>query len=650
MTEQQMQQQQPAAQTNEESCGTIAAADEAFAGFGAETASWKSYVWAMVVFAVFAFVYLYGNADHSLWDRDEPRYADAAQTMFNTGQMVVPQFNGETRYDKPVLVYWLMNIPAKIWGINEFSMRFMQSMAGAGVIACVWIFTLMLGFGWRSAFVAAAVCGFSPLLLMVSKASTTDSILLLTIITALMLHWSQLQRGFVWWRHLLFWFILGVSALQKGHPGLIVVGLTVGVNFAWAQWQLRRSLRGAVTTDAEQTALQLEWATRFKRTAAGIGVLLVVVLPWVVAAWVATKGDFFLTQFDKHVLGHAVRTLDSHWGPAVFYIPVLCLASIVALPVMMTAIPGLWRQSINPPVRLLLSWLIPGFFVFSFAGTKLPHYIIPVLPALCILIGYSLTCWPQIRSWRPVPRPGIALTMAVLALVTLVCAVIWRKSPTYPTLLGTISLACLLCAWWYASMRVLWAIGTWIVLVGGVVIGLGIPSAMVYFQIPNLLVGFLGGFVLCGLSAWAAYCWLRRELMSALGAGIAMKLVLSYMIFGVLFPGLEPLRPSKPVGQWLNANMPADAKLFMVGYKEPSLVFYSARVVAETGSNPDERAKVYAALSDETTSAALVTTQKEWNKWTSDLPAPASAKTVHFEQDFFQFQKGGKLQLLVITN
>ena len=175
--------------------------------FSQSTASKRQYFWAALFFFVFLFIYLYGNGSHSLWDRDEPRYADAAQTMFKTGQMIVPMFNGDIRYDKPVLVYWLMNIPMHIWGINEFSCRAVQALSGAGVVACVWILSLMLGLGMAASLIATLICGFSPLLILVSKASTTDSILLLTIVTALMIHWVQKRQGFSWTgcRRLVHW-------------------------------------------------------------------------------------------------------------------------------------------------------------------------------------------------------------------------------------------------------------------------------------------------------------------------------------------------------------------------------------------------------------------------------------------------------------
>ena len=53
-------------------------------------------------------IYLLGNNATSLWDRDEPRFAEAAREMVATGDYVVPHFHGAVRYDKPPLIYWLM--------------------------------------------------------------------------------------------------------------------------------------------------------------------------------------------------------------------------------------------------------------------------------------------------------------------------------------------------------------------------------------------------------------------------------------------------------------------------------------------------------------------------------------------------------------
>ena len=59
----------------------------------------------------------------TLWDRDEPRFAQAAVEMVQSGQLLFPTFNGELRPDKPILIYWLMAIPVSLFGVSEWAVR-----------------------------------------------------------------------------------------------------------------------------------------------------------------------------------------------------------------------------------------------------------------------------------------------------------------------------------------------------------------------------------------------------------------------------------------------------------------------------------------------------------------------------------------------
>ena len=74
---------------------------------------------------------LAGNGRTGLWDRDEPRYAVCVREMRARGDWIFPTFNGEPRYHKPILIYWLMGLGTALGGDNPFGVRLVSAVAGA---------------------------------------------------------------------------------------------------------------------------------------------------------------------------------------------------------------------------------------------------------------------------------------------------------------------------------------------------------------------------------------------------------------------------------------------------------------------------------------------------------------------------------------
>src|SRR5512141_1868010 len=73
-----------------------------------------------------------------LFDADEPAYAGAAREMLERGDWVTPYFNGQPRFDKPILFYWLILLSYRVFGITEFAVRFWSALAGLGLVVLLW--------------------------------------------------------------------------------------------------------------------------------------------------------------------------------------------------------------------------------------------------------------------------------------------------------------------------------------------------------------------------------------------------------------------------------------------------------------------------------------------------------------------------------
>lgn len=248
----------------------------------------------------------------SLWDRDEPRYAQATVEMLRSGDYLVPTFNAALRPDKPILIYWLMSLPVRLFGHTELAFR------GVAIAASflAGLFTFLIGrrlFDARTAFLGVCFLLTTPLMMISGTAATTDAVLLACIMGA-MLALLDLSGGRATWRQGVgLWLALGLALLVKGPVGLAIPLLTMLV--------LGIRSRGRGTAGANRRVWVIE----------GLAVILGVALflAWALPANEATGGEFLRQGLGRHVLKRSVQPLESHGGSYLlflfYYLPVMLL-------------------------------------------------------------------------------------------------------------------------------------------------------------------------------------------------------------------------------------------------------------------------------------------------------------------------------------
>jgi len=87
----------------------------------------------LIVLTLCAVTFLWRLGSIGLVDETEPLFAEAARQMVETGNWVTPYFNGETRFDKPPLVYWLMAMGYEVFGVNEWAVRLPSALSAVGL-------------------------------------------------------------------------------------------------------------------------------------------------------------------------------------------------------------------------------------------------------------------------------------------------------------------------------------------------------------------------------------------------------------------------------------------------------------------------------------------------------------------------------------
>lgn len=531
-----------------------------------------------------------GNGSHSLWDRDEPRFAEASRRMLVDGDWVVPKFHDANRYDKPILIYWLMATSMKHFGAYEFGARLPSAVAGGLCVLIVFLLARIMGLGLGGSSMAAAAMLFNPLILLESKAATADAVLCLTIVGAVFVHWSQRVWGFAWWRHGLFWVLVALSVLTKGPPGLLAIGSAV-------LGERLLILIGAVRR-GEGAPLLRGLAAAGLRTLAGFSIFVVVALPWAWMAWLRTGGEFFEVAIGFHVVGRAQRAINHQGGMLLYYFPVLIGAFLVTLPVFLNAAVYSWRHRSLPLERFLLCWIVPPFVVISLVATKLPHYVVMFIPAVALLMGRWYDRLEDGGGEARVLRwPAIVQSLLAVAVGTGAPVAVW------------------------------WVLGYWPAV---------IPTAVA------------GGILAAGGLA-AGHTWWRRQF--ATSVKLACAGFAGFILVGLLWllPSLEPLRASRPVVDWLRLNAPIDVHLMASHYTEPSLVFYWRGPMEMLGKNEWQQA--YDRLARYGEPAALVISKERWETWTREHPPRLSSRVlVRHEGGYYQFQKGGFQPLVIVGN
>lgn len=308
-------------------------------------------------------------------DRDESRFAQATKQMVETGDFVEIRFQDRARNKKPVGIYWLQALPASLLSGPEHNRIWAYRLPSLTAAILAVLLTHAIGaalFDPRTGLIAGALLASSTLLVVESGIAKTDAALLAATLLAM---WS-LAEAFKSRGQALpplvaysFWLGLGAGLLIKGPVILMTLGLTALVLAVW-----------------ERSAA---WALNL-RPLSGILITLAMTLPWFIAIYFATDGAFYGEALGKDFGDKIASGQESHGAPPGLY---LALVWLTFWPASLLLIPAfLWglRARADQGVRFLIAWILPSWIVIELIPTKLPHYALPLYPALALLIAAAL--------------------------------------------------------------------------------------------------------------------------------------------------------------------------------------------------------------------------------------------------------------------
>ncbi|NJK39392.1 MAG: glycosyltransferase family 39 protein [Oscillatoriales cyanobacterium RM2_1_1] len=509
--------------------------------------------------------FLWNLGSTGLVDETEPLFAEAARQMTLTWDWVTPYFNGETRFDKPPLIYWLMAISYRLIGVNSWAVRLPSALAAIALTVGCFLALKHFGPGSNSphaqsqstmaAWLAAIMVTFNPETLAWARQGVSDMVLSGCLGTGLlcffwgyvregrrsgkrdwMAQGSTLQDALPNWGYLGFYGLISLAVLTKGPVGLVLPGLILGSfliytgNFWKVIWEMR-PITGSL-------------------------IFLTITVPWFVVVIVRNGQTYIDAFFGYHNFERFTQVVNEHGAPWYFYFLVVLVGFFpwsAYLPLALSRLNlqdiSKWRACDRAEQLGIFAcfWLICIFGFFSISVTKLPSYVLPLMPAGGILVALL---WSEILTDSKITR-----------LSPRTCLGLWGSGLFNILLLGTLSAVC----FWSPEL---------------------VSTDPAVVDLPEVVKQ--SGLPIRGGIIWLVMAVVVAALLqqSRRWRWIIMVNFVGFVVFfiSVIHPALFlvdqvrqlPLRTlSTQVAQ---VEKPGE-ELLMIGFKKPSVAFYSQRHV-----------------------------------------------------------------------
>ncbi len=302
-------------------------------------------------------LYLFGLSAVGLIGPDEPRYASIGREMALSGDWVTPRLWGEPWFEKPALLYWMVGLGVRAGLGTELGPRLPVALASLAFLVYYFL-ALRREFGRDAALCASLILSTSVAWLAFSYVAVTDLPLAASFAAFMLTAMRWIDTGS---RRTLIaaGALLGLAVLAKGLVPLVLAAPLV--------WFGRR---------------------RIREVAPGVLAFVLVAAPWYWLCWMRNGPAFVDEFFWRHHVGRFANDALAHRQPFWFYAPVLLAGLFPWTPLA----AHLARRGVLKDWRtqLLGAWVVFGFVFFSASTNKLPGYLLPLVPAVCALMGIAV--------------------------------------------------------------------------------------------------------------------------------------------------------------------------------------------------------------------------------------------------------------------
>jgi 4-amino-4-deoxy-L-arabinose transferase-like glycosyltransferase len=318
--------------------------------------------------ALCGFLYFPYLGSTAFFDKGEPREALAVQDIVQRGEWLFPLKRATDIPSKPPLFHWSAAVSSKIIGrVDEFTIRFPSALYATLGVLFVYVFARKL-FGAPVALLGGAILGTSLVYSSQAITARVDMTLCFFVTLSLTIFYSLYRRfltGRLW--YYLFYLTLGIGVLAKGPLGILLPALVI----------------------SSFLVLNRKWDLVFKFSLhPGLILTLLVAVGWYAIA-LFRGGEGFM---DHQLLQENIERFyggSGHSHPLYYYIPYLFFGG---LPWSLFLAFLAWdlfkrRSSLGEDLLFLTLWVLVMFAFFSVSMGKRPVYLLPLYPALSILMA-----------------------------------------------------------------------------------------------------------------------------------------------------------------------------------------------------------------------------------------------------------------------
>ncbi|BAY25065.1 glycosyl transferase family protein [Calothrix sp. NIES-2100] len=518
-----------------------------------------SVLW-LIVIGWIAYGWNLGNI--GLVDETEPLFAEASRQMLITGDWITPFFDGETRFDKPALIYWCQAIAYAIMGVNEWGARIPSVLAAMGVIGLAF-YTVHWSLArqdeleqvsrpvrrYLTAGVAATIMALTPEMIAWGRIGVSDMLLTGCIASALLCFFlgyagnsqplanSKLPNKW----YLACYVLIAGAILTKGPVGIVLPGIIIGA-FVLYQGKLREVWR-------EMHVLL------------GMLIILLLSVPWYALVIWRNGWTYINAFFGYHNIERFTEVVNGHSAPWYFYFLVVLLGFApysVYLPAAMLRLK-FWQRSHwlsqerSQQLGLFACiWFLGVFGFFTIAVTKLPSYVLPLMPAAAIMVALLWSDFIPDTQQKRSPAPA---------------SFVWS-------------------AWVNVVFLSAIAVGLWQVTK---LVGYDPAAPNLYNSIQELGLPVLGGLIWLLTAIFIAAFILTRRWQWIINANL-LGFIAFFIV--VLMPALlvmdqQRQLPLRELSVLVSKIKQPNEEVVMLGFKKPSVVFYSHQHVKYLSSSPE---------------------------------------------------------------
>jgi len=320
---------------------------------------------------------------------DEPRYASISREMARSGDWVTPRLDGSGWFEKPPLLYWMTGAATRLRLHDEWAARLPVALSSLAFL--IFFFgAVEREFSARVAALATAILATSAGWLAYSFVSLPDLPMSAALDAAVFI------------------------ALFDTRPGH---GLTKPAYTAGALLGLSILAKGFVPVVLFAPILLIARRKRWRIAVA----CLVVAAPWFILCILRNGHVFWNDFFWKHHVGRFLNGDLQHVQPFWYYLPIVLAGLFPWTPTVLLAVhPKSWRKVWDDQrVVVLALWFVVGLVFFSLAKNKLPGYLLPLMPALAVILAVAVDRAPVVFS-----AVSVAVSLLLLILLPVIAAML----------------------------------------------------------------------------------------------------------------------------------------------------------------------------------------------------------------------------------